>query len=128
MKKDTEKNVVLCFDMQQVQCLLKLLISEAFYLRRLEFSCFCVTNKNLNIRFFYTWTKNFVGCGADEIASTLIHFLRLFADGYSGQDTLLWRIWLCNFINNFPVDPGLICLISQKSYLIICFCMKKLVL
>lgn len=98
MNEQTEDSIHFCFDMQQVQCLPKLPIGEAFYLRQLAYYCFCVTDIKSEDPVFYTWSEDAAGRGANEVSSALVDFLnkyqfpenckiiKLFADGCAGQN------------------------------------------
>jgi hypothetical protein len=98
MKENLEDTLSFCFDMQQVQPLPKLPISEAYYLRQLSFYNLCVTDLNCRHPIFYVWTENEASRGANEVSSAISDFLsklelprhvntvRFFCDGCAGQN------------------------------------------
>lgn len=97
-EKTSCDTVSLCFDMQQVQALPKTPIQEAYYSRQVGFYNLCIVNLNQqNVPFFYVWTEDQAGRGANEVSSALLHYLnslnltgrkkiRLFCDGCAAQN------------------------------------------
>ena len=71
LKETPQHSAILCFDLQQVQPLPKLSISEAFYARHISFYAFCITDVENESPSFYCWTENQAGRGAQELASAL---------------------------------------------------------
>lgn len=113
LKKQPEKSISCCFDMQQVQPLPKTPIGEAFYLRQINYYTLCCVRTNSKYPVFYTWTEDLAGRGSVEVSSGILDYLRnleigsdvtslrLFSDGCGGQNknshmvhTLLF--WLHN--------------------------------
>lgn len=98
MKETPEGSVSFCFDLQQVQTLPKIPISEAFYARQLSFYALSITSVDSKAPVFYHWTEDTAGRGSNEVASAVFNFLcahqfdgevttvRLFADGCAGQN------------------------------------------
>lgn len=98
MKEKPENGMSFCFDLQQVQVLPKVPISDAFYAQQLSFYVFCVTDVACKQPIFYSWLEHQAGRGATEVGSALYDFLKktefpesvkeltLFSDGCGGQN------------------------------------------
>ncbi|CAH1980234.1 unnamed protein product [Acanthoscelides obtectus] len=98
MKEKSGDGMAFCFDLQQVQPLPKVPISEAFYAQQLSLYVFCITDITCKRPIFYSWLEHQAGRGATEVGSALYDFLRkaefpknlkeltLFSDGCGGQN------------------------------------------
>lgn len=98
MKEREEGTVSICYDMQQVQPLPKLPISEAFYSHQISYYNICFMDLKKSHPSMYTWTENQAKRGSTEVGSALLDFLRkydfppnctklrLFSDGCGGQN------------------------------------------
>ncbi|KAF2887914.1 hypothetical protein ILUMI_18259 [Ignelater luminosus] len=76
LSENTENAITFCFDLQQVQDLLRVSISEALYAQQLSFNAFCVTDVTTRHPVFYTWTENQASRGCVEIGFALLDFVR----------------------------------------------------
>ena len=98
MRENPHNSTTLCFDLQQIQALPKLSISEAYYSRQINYHTLCITDTENKNPHFYVWTEDQAGRGSVEVASGFCDFLekfefplennslRLFAGGCGGQN------------------------------------------
>nr|CAH7716416.1 unnamed protein product [Callosobruchus chinensis] len=98
MKEKPDDGLVFCFDLQQVQAIPRVPISDAFYAQQLSLYVFCITDIPCKQPIFYSWLEHQAGRGATEVGSALYDFLKktefpehikeltLFSDGCGGQN------------------------------------------
>lgn len=68
--------MIFYFDLQQVQALSIVPISDAFYAQQLFFYVLYITDIPCKQQIFYSWLEHQAGRGATEVGSALYEFLR----------------------------------------------------
>lgn len=65
-----------CFDLQQLQCLPKTPVNDAFYLRPISYYSLCWLKHNIGNPNVLTWTDDEVLLGTIEVVSAIYGFLK----------------------------------------------------